>query len=80
MYVCGVTVYNRGHIGNFRTFVATDVLRRTLRYQGYRVTEVPVSKTYPLPGRGVKYSHIRPVVDWWKILRPLVLLKLRIRS
>jgi cysteinyl-tRNA synthetase len=40
MYVCGVTVYNRGHIGNFRTFVATDVLRRALRYQGYRVTEV----------------------------------------
>jgi len=47
---------------------------------GYRVTEVPVSKTYPPPGRGVKYSHIRPVVDWWKILRPLVLLKLGIRN
>jgi cysteinyl-tRNA synthetase len=40
MYVCGVTVYNRAHIGNFRTFVATDLLRRALRYQGYRVTEV----------------------------------------
>ena len=40
MYVCGVTVYNRGHIGNFRTFVATDLLRRALRYAGYRVTEV----------------------------------------
>src|SRR5258706_14460234 len=39
MYVCGVTVYNRGHIGNFRTFVATDLLRRALRYAGYRVTE-----------------------------------------
>ena len=40
MYVCGLTVYNRGHIGNFRTFVATDLLRRTLRYKGYRVLEV----------------------------------------
>ena len=39
MYVCGVTVYNRGHIGNFRTFVATDLLRRALRYAGYRVTQ-----------------------------------------
>jgi cysteinyl-tRNA synthetase len=40
MYVCGPTVYARAHIGNFRTFVATDLLRRTLRYKGYRVNEV----------------------------------------
>jgi cysteinyl-tRNA synthetase len=33
MYTCGLTVYARGHIGNFRTFVATDVLRRALRHQ-----------------------------------------------
>jgi len=46
---------------------------------GYRVTEVPVSKTYPRPRPGLRYSHIRPVVDWWRILRPLVLLKLGIR-
>ena len=32
MYTCGLTVYARGHIGNFRTFVNTDVLRRTLRH------------------------------------------------
>jgi cysteinyl-tRNA synthetase len=32
MYACGLTVYARGHIGNFRTFVCTDVLRRTLKY------------------------------------------------
>ena len=30
MYTCGLTVYARGHIGNFRTFVCIDVLRRTL--------------------------------------------------
>jgi len=39
-YACGPTVYNRAHVGNFRTFVATDVLRRTLRHLGYRVCEV----------------------------------------
>jgi cysteinyl-tRNA synthetase len=39
-YACGPTVYNRAHVGNFRTFVAIDVLRRTLRHLGYRVCEV----------------------------------------
>ncbi len=33
MYTCGLTVYARGHIGNFRTFTALDVLRRALRHQ-----------------------------------------------
>ena len=41
MYTCGLTVYARGHIGNFRTFVCVDVLRRTLKYLlGYRVKQV----------------------------------------
>jgi cysteinyl-tRNA synthetase len=41
MYTCGLTVYARGHIGNFRTFVCLDVLRRTLRYLlGYEVRQV----------------------------------------
>ena len=41
MYTCGLTVYNRGHIGNFRTFVCLDVLRRTLKYHcGYAVRQV----------------------------------------
>jgi len=39
-YACGPTVYNRAHVGNFRTFVAIDVLRRTLTHLGYRVHEV----------------------------------------
>ena len=34
MYVCGLTVYARGHIGNFRSFVCLDVLRRALKYVG----------------------------------------------
>src|SRR5262245_1109696 len=41
MYTCGLTVYARGHIGNFRSFVCTDVLRRTLRHlMGYPVRHV----------------------------------------
>src|SRR5262245_5608440 len=40
MYTCGLTVYARGHIGNFRTFVSLDVLRRALRYQeGFEVRQ-----------------------------------------
>src|ERR1700722_13007227 len=36
MYACGPTVYDYGHIGNFRTFVAVDILRRFLRHSRYR--------------------------------------------
>ena len=40
MYACGLTVYARGHIGNFRTFVCLDLLRRTLRHvAGYRMQQ-----------------------------------------
>ncbi|CAN5204884.1 glycosyltransferase family 2 protein [soil metagenome] len=45
---------------------------------GYRVCEVPVSKTYP--GRGRSYSKIRPVIDWWHMVRPVILLALHLRS
>jgi cysteinyl-tRNA synthetase len=41
MYTCGLTVYARGHIGNFRTFVSLDVLRRALRHHaGYLMRHV----------------------------------------
>ena len=40
IYTCGLTVYNRGHVGNFKTFVAQDILRRYLKYKGFRVTQV----------------------------------------
>lgn len=45
---------------------------------GYRICEVPVSKTYPLSRRN--YSKIRPVVDWWHIVRPALLLKFKLRT
>lgn len=37
MYVCGPTVYNFFHIGNARTFIVFDTVRRYLEYRGYRV-------------------------------------------
>jgi cysteinyl-tRNA synthetase len=40
MYACGPTVYDYGHIGNFRTFVAVDILRRFLRQSGFTVQHV----------------------------------------
>jgi len=40
MYACGPTVYDYGHIGNFRTFVAVDLLNRFLRQSGYHVDYV----------------------------------------
>jgi len=40
IYTCGPTVYNEIHIGNLRTFLFQDLLRRSLRYLGYGVTQV----------------------------------------
>ena len=40
MYVCGPTVYDYGHIGNFRTFIAVDLLYRFLLHSGYDVRYV----------------------------------------
>jgi cysteinyl-tRNA synthetase len=40
MYCCGPTVYDYGHIGNFRTFLHVDVLRRVIRQQGLAIEHV----------------------------------------
>lgn len=40
LYTCGPTVYNYAHIGNFRTFLFEDVLRRWLEASGYRVFHI----------------------------------------
>jgi cysteinyl-tRNA synthetase len=40
IYSCGPTVYNYAHIGNWRSFIFTDILKRYLRYRGYTVTHV----------------------------------------
>jgi cysteinyl-tRNA synthetase len=40
MYTCGPTVYNYAHIGNLRSYVFADILRRTLKYNGFKVKQV----------------------------------------
>jgi len=40
LYCCGPTVYNYAHIGNLRTYIFEDVLRRTLRFNGYEPRHV----------------------------------------
>ena len=40
LYTCGPTVYGRAHIGNLRAYIFADILRRTLEYAGYSVTQV----------------------------------------
>jgi len=40
MYTCGPTVYNPAHVGNFRTFLFEDLLRRTLRLRGWEAQQV----------------------------------------
>jgi cysteinyl-tRNA synthetase len=40
MYSCGPTVYNFAHIGNLRTYIFMDLLRRTLKYNGYKIKGV----------------------------------------
>ena len=40
MYTCGPTVYDYAHIGNFRTYIFEDLLRRWLKFKGYRLIQV----------------------------------------
>ncbi|MBC7898043.1 MAG: cysteine--tRNA ligase [Cytophagaceae bacterium] len=40
MYTCGPTVYDPAHVGNFRTFLFNDLMRRALRLQGWKVVQV----------------------------------------
>jgi dolichol-phosphate mannosyltransferase len=60
---------------------------KVLRSKRVSFTEVATSKIYPEDKKGVitnrtgkKYSHIRPIIDWWRILRPLLFLLLGIRK
>jgi cysteinyl-tRNA synthetase len=40
LYTCGPTVYNYAHIGNLRTYIFEDILKRVLKYNGYQVNHV----------------------------------------
>jgi cysteinyl-tRNA synthetase len=40
MYTCGPTVYDCPHIGNYRAYIVSDILKRYLRFRGYAVRHV----------------------------------------
>ena len=70
MYACGPTVYARAHIGNFRTFVCLDVLRRTLKYlcglrRARRRSTTPTSTTRRLPARSEAGVPLREYTEQW---------------
>lgn len=50
---------------------------KTIRL-GYRTCEVPVTKIYP--PKSIGYTKMKPITGWWSMLRPIVLLGLRLRS
>jgi cysteinyl-tRNA synthetase len=54
IYSCGPTVYSYSHIGNFRTFIFNDLLRRYLKFRGFRINHAMnkrTLKTRSSPGR-----------------------------
>ena len=58
MYCCGPTVWNYAHIGNFRTFVFEDLLRRYLRFKGFRVRQVMnITDVEDKIIKGIRESH-----------------------
>ena len=82
----GFRAYRVGLLGDPRIDLAQDwldgyELEYYLHYKvitlGYRIREVPVSKNY-VPGKA-DYSKMRPVIDWWRGIRPVLFLALRIR-
>ena len=46
IYCCGPTVYDFGHIGNFRTFVFADLVRRYLEFRGHAVRHVKIGRAH----------------------------------
>ena len=66
----------------FETYVSYKVLKN----KKFKVKELPISKIYPKNKKhifnlsGKKYSHIRPIIDWWHILKPILYLILKIKK
>jgi len=69
MYACGPTVYARAHIGNFRTFICVDVLRRTLKYLCGHDMRMVLNYTdvddKTIAGSGKAGQPLREYTDHW---------------
>lgn len=75
-------LFNDGRLGWRQEWLNRYELEPYIFYKaiklGYRVREVPVSKTYP--PRRLGYTKMRPILDWWSILKPVFLLGLGIKK
>lgn len=64
----------------------TYIFYKVVMSKKYKYTEVAVSKIYPenkkhlFNDKGEKYSHIRPVLDWWHIIKPVLYLLFKIKK
>lgn len=74
-------LFNDTRINIWQEWLDTYELEYYLQYKvlglEYKFKEVPVSKVYP---EKKKYTKIRPFVDWWKIVKPIIYLGLRIKK
>ena len=81
-----LSVFDHAKINVWQEWLDKYELETYLHYKiikaGFRVREVGVTKTYApkIKGKREKYTHIRPILDWWVILRPLVYLILGVRK
>jgi len=75
-------ILNDGRINIWQRWLNHYELEPYLFYKaiacGFKVTEAPVTKSYPLNDIG--YTKMVPIFDWWSILRPVILLKLGIKK
>ena len=76
-----LSIFKENHFDYKQTWLHRYEFETYLSYKvaqlGYNIIEVPVSKNYPSDKK--EYSKIRPIIDWWNIVKPLVLLTLHIR-
>ena len=46
IYTCGPTVYDYVHIGNLRTFIMGDIIKRVLKFNGYKINHIKLIKIF----------------------------------
>ena len=68
LYTCGLTVYNYAHIGNLRTYIFEDILKRTLEYNGYKVYWSDGAQIVPPHDRNI-ISEVRKITSIEQVKR-----------
>ncbi len=64
IYTCGPTVYREVHIGNFRTYIGADILRRVLIYNGYRVVHIKnITDVGHMRNISSDHEQIDPIIE-----------------